>query len=109
MKIQDLDKPESSGKDYYWKMKYERAKLDRKQDKPDNKDSAPVVYGLFAVIGLVLTVLFWAFFPASLPLAIATAVVWIISGSAKISYDPRSFIWIISFLNALFPILSFII
>lgn len=95
MKIEDLDK-----------SLHEERKQTKKAKDIENVN---IIYGLGAVIGLVFTILFYSVFPGSILLGILTAITWSTSGVAKIMYDPRSLIWIFSFINALLPILSLII
>jgi hypothetical protein len=55
MRIQDLDREPGSGKHYYWKMKFERAKMDRKKTNSDEATWVDALATIFYLIGLVFT------------------------------------------------------
>jgi len=101
MKLEDLDKPKDSGKGYYWKMKTERAKMDRKEIK-DHGNSAGFFSFLFFAMALIFTILTYFIVPSPAPIwmFIVTGGLWA-SGSAIKLVDEFSIGVIFGILNAL--------
>jgi hypothetical protein len=114
MKIEDLDKdllgPKIPGR-RKTKRTYKNVPKEDYDYTPsghvlDGSEAFKAIHGITALIGLMLTLLFWIVFPASILLAVLTGIVWTVSGIARIATGEHLWVSAFSFVNALFPIIS---
>jgi hypothetical protein len=103
MKLKDLDRKESSGKEQYWKMKYNRAKMDRKPGATTQLGALPkrvsqpisrqgnieIEINLVSVIlflaALVFTILTYSVYaPAPLWMFVVTGSLWLLGSATKL-------------------------